>query len=134
MHGGVVVELQQYVEVVGDLGDRLGVLGAVVDLEGLDRDLGLVDVLGVVDFLERGKRARMCRLWQCSKHIGLLVPPAALLVGVGEHLRKAAQNPSAPSPMASTGALMPRRRQSRSRSAHDSVDSRYPSVMIASSR
>jgi hypothetical protein len=55
---GILVELQQYVEVVGDHGDRLEVLGAVVELEGLDRDLGLVDVLGVVDFLERGQRTR----------------------------------------------------------------------------
>ena len=42
----------------------------------------------------------------------------------GKTSRSAAQNPSAPSPMASTGAAMPRRLQSRSRSAHDSEDSR----------
>ena len=58
MLGGVFVELQQGVEVVGDLGDRLGVLGAVVELEGLGRDLGLVNVVGVVDVLERGVSAR----------------------------------------------------------------------------
>ena len=55
----VAVELQQHVGVVDDLGDRLGVLGAVVDLEDLDRKLGVVDVLGVVDLLERRQRARM---------------------------------------------------------------------------
>src|ERR1700757_2720646 len=44
MLGRVLVELQQHVGVVDDLGHRLGVLGAVVDLEGLDRDLGLVDI------------------------------------------------------------------------------------------
>jgi hypothetical protein len=49
--GRIFVELQQHVGVVDDLGDRLGILRAVVDLEGFDRDLGLVDVLGVVDLL-----------------------------------------------------------------------------------
>jgi hypothetical protein len=49
MLGRVLVELQQHVGVVDDLGHRLGVLGAVVDLEGLDRDLSLVDILGVID-------------------------------------------------------------------------------------
>ena len=42
----------------------------------------------------------------------------------GDTSRSALQNPSAPSPAASTGARMPRRRQSRSRSAHDSAASR----------
>jgi hypothetical protein len=41
MLGGVSVVLRQHVEVVDDLGDRLGVLGAVVELEGFDRDLRL---------------------------------------------------------------------------------------------
>jgi hypothetical protein len=45
---GRILVLQQHVGVVDDLGDGFGVFGAVVDLEGLDRDLGLVDVLGVV--------------------------------------------------------------------------------------
>jgi hypothetical protein len=42
--GGILVEFQEHVCVARDLGDRLGVFRAVVDLEGLDRDLGLVDV------------------------------------------------------------------------------------------
>ena len=47
MFGGVLVELQEDVRVVDDLGDRLGVLRPVVDLERLDRDLRAVDILGV---------------------------------------------------------------------------------------
>jgi hypothetical protein len=40
---------------VDKLGDRLAVLGAVVErLEGFDSDLGLVDVFGVTDVIERG--------------------------------------------------------------------------------
>jgi hypothetical protein len=37
MLGGVVVERQQHVDVLGDLRDRLGPPGAVVDLERFDR-------------------------------------------------------------------------------------------------
>ena len=59
MLGRILVELQQGVEVVGDLGDRFGVLGTEVGLERLDRDLGLVDVLGVVDVLDRRQRRGM---------------------------------------------------------------------------
>jgi hypothetical protein len=51
----------------------------------------------------------------------------------GNTSRTAFQNPSAPSPTASTGALIPRRLQSRSRSAHDSEDSRNPSASAISS-
>ena len=59
MLGRVLVELQQGVEVVDDIGDRLGILRAEVDLESLDGDLGLVDALGVVDVLDRRQRRRM---------------------------------------------------------------------------
>ena len=39
--GRVLVELQEDVGVFDDFGDGFRVLGAVVDLEGLDRELGL---------------------------------------------------------------------------------------------
>jgi transposase InsO family protein len=42
-----------------------------------------------------------------------------IVARAGNTSRTAFQNPSAPSPTASTGAVMPRRLQSRSRSAHD---------------
>jgi len=58
--GGIAVEFQQGVQIVGDLGDRLGIFGAEVDLEGFDRDLGFVDILGVVDLFERCQRRRVC--------------------------------------------------------------------------
>ena len=69
MLSGIPVELQQDVGVVDDLGDRLGILGAVVDLERFDRDLGLVDGLGVVDLRERGFRTGVRRLRQGGKHV-----------------------------------------------------------------
>src|SRR5512135_115024 len=86
MLGRILVELQQHVGVVDDLGDRLRIFGAVVYFEGLDRELGLVDVLGVVDLPYRRQRTWMCRLRQRGKNIGLPVPPATLLTSVGEHL------------------------------------------------
>jgi hypothetical protein len=54
------------------------------------------------------------------RHVVLHLALTLLTVG----LCSAPQNPSAPSPTASTGADIPRRTQSRSRSAHDSTDSR----------
>jgi|tagenome__1003787_1003787.scaffolds.fasta_scaffold19019008_2 hypothetical protein len=60
MLGRVLVELQEHLGVIDDLGDRLRVLGAVIDLEGLDRDLGAVDVLGIVDLPHRRQGTRMC--------------------------------------------------------------------------
>jgi len=51
----------------------------------------------------------------------------------GNTSRNAAQNPNAPSPMASTGARIPRRFADRSNPAQDSVDSRYPLVNATSS-
>jgi hypothetical protein len=122
--GRILVELPQHVGVFDDLGHRLRVLGAVVNLEGLDRDLGLVDILGVIDLPHRRERAGMCRFRQCGKDVGLLVHQHRCSRVAGNTSRTAFQNRSAPSPTASTGAVMPRRRQSRSRSAHDSVDSR----------
>jgi hypothetical protein len=67
MLGGILVELQQHIGVVDDLGDRLGVLGAVVDLERLDRHLSMVDVFGVVDLPQRRERTRARRLRQRGK-------------------------------------------------------------------
>jgi hypothetical protein len=72
MSGRVLVELQENVGVVNDLGDRLRILGAVVDLERLDRQLGLVDILGVLDLIECCLCAWMHRFRQCSKNIALL--------------------------------------------------------------
>jgi hypothetical protein len=109
MLGRISIEFKQHVGVVDDLGDRLGVLGTVVDLECLNRDLGLVDVRSVVDLPKRCQRTGMRRLRQRGRNIGLFVPPATLLSGVGEHLPQGGPEPGAPSPTASTGAVMPRR-------------------------
>src|SRR6478609_11246737 len=51
--GRVVVELQQHLQVVGDLGAGVGELAAVFDRERLRRDPGVVTILGVEDLLHR---------------------------------------------------------------------------------
>jgi hypothetical protein len=131
--GRVVIERKEHVDVLGDLGNRLGPFGAVVGGECFDRLEGVVAVLGVVDLRECGFRAWVRRLRQGGKNLRADVDPAPLLSDVGEHLPQGLQNPRAPSPTASTGAVIPRRRQERSRSAHDCDDSRNPSASATSS-
>src|SRR6478736_9922743 len=122
MLGWVVVEREQLLDVVGDLGGRLGKLGPVRGLERFHGGVSVAFVLGVPDLAEHLLRARMRRLRQRSKNI-LWNQQRCSRVS-GNTSRNAPQNPSAPSPAASTGARMPRRRQSRNRSAHDSAASR----------
>lgn len=67
------------------LATAFGVLRPEGDLEWLDRDLGLVDILGVVDVLHRRQRGRVRWFRQCGKHIGVM-KPAPLLTGGREDL------------------------------------------------
>jgi hypothetical protein len=97
----VVVERRQHVGVVDDLRGGLRELRAVVSFERSDRSPRLVGV----DF---GSAARtFACLWnqqRCS-------------FVCGKTSRSASQKPSAPPPTARIGARIPRRQQSRSRSA-----------------
>jgi len=71
--GGIVVELQELVEILGDLRDRLGPLGGVVGLERLDRGERVLAVLGVPDLRERISRAGLGRLRETVENVGDLV-------------------------------------------------------------
>jgi hypothetical protein len=73
--GGVVVKGQQLVFVVGDLGDRLGELGAVGGGERRHRRPGVVFVLGVPDLGQGLLRARVRGLGQRAEHVRDLVQP-----------------------------------------------------------
>jgi hypothetical protein len=73
--GGEVVERQEHVEVVGDLGDRLGPLGAVVGLERLGGLDGVVAVRGVVDLRECLLRCWVRGLGQRGQDVADLVKP-----------------------------------------------------------
>jgi hypothetical protein len=72
--GGVVVEAEEHVEVVGDLGGCLGPLDAVVGGEPLRRGSGVGLVFGVPDLGQRGLRARLGRLGKRVEDVGDLVP------------------------------------------------------------
>ncbi|MCP2203905.1 hypothetical protein LX90_007633 [Lentzea flava] len=101
--GGVVVERNQFLEIAGELRGGLG------------------------EF-----RAGMRRLRQCGQHVADLVGPAALLAGSGKTSRNAPE-PQRPVASREYRGRVPRRAQSRSRSAHASVDSRYPPARATSS-
>src|SRR5215212_8336667 len=131
--GWEVEEAQQLLGVVDDLGHRLGPLGAVVAGERLDRPLSMVAV-GRIPDSARALRAPACTAAgrQPSTLASLWTQSRCWRVA-GKTSRRAAHNPRAPSPTATTGARIPRRRRSRSSSAHDSVDSRSPSETATSS-
>jgi len=121
--GGVVIELQEHVEVLGDLRGGCGPLGAVGVGERMGGGLGVLAVFAP-GWADLGSAlSTLAILWnqhRCSRVSG-------------NTSRTAAQKPSAPSPMASTRAAMPRRLHERSKSAHDWVDSRWPSSSVISS-
>jgi hypothetical protein len=78
--GGVVVEGQQDVEVIGDLRGSFGPLGSVEVLERLGGLQGVVAVLGVVDLGQCGLRAGMRRLRERGKNIAADVKPLGFKV------------------------------------------------------
>jgi len=84
--GRVVVEREELVEVVGDLGDGLGELCAVGEFERGDRATGVVAVLGVPDLRQGLLRAGVRGLRQRSEDVADLVEPAALFPARREHL------------------------------------------------
>ena len=96
--GREVVERQQLLDVVADLGDRLGKLRTIGRLELLDRVAGVGLVLGVPDLCERLLRPRVRRLRQRGKNIRYLVEPATLLAGLREHLAQRAPESERPVP------------------------------------
>ena len=93
MLGGVVVERQQLLEVVGDLRGGLGELRAVGGVECLRRGAGVLLVLGVPDLAQGLLRPGMGTLGQRTEYVCDLVEPAALLTGVAEHLAERPPEP-----------------------------------------
>jgi hypothetical protein len=121
---GVVVEREQLIKIVGDLRDRLGELRPIGGLERLHRRLGVGLVLGAPDLGQGILRPGMSGLRQRGQNIRRLVEPAATLPGLGKHLAQPvpeAQRPVADGQHRGAHAAA---EQSRSKSAHDSADSR----------
>src|SRR5271155_2761925 len=109
MLGGEVEESNQAFPIGSERLDRLGVLGLILRLDTRACGLAVGAALGVHHFVQRPLGARLQPLGQLVEHIAQLVTPAGLLPGLGPHTsRAAAQNPSAPSPTATTGAAIPR--------------------------
>src|SRR4029453_10311962 len=128
MFGWVVEEAQQFLGVVDDLGHRLGPLDPVVPCEHLDRLLGLLAVGA-----SRISASALCApawtaLGRQPSTLPALWTQSRCWRVAGKTSRSAAHNPSAPSPTITTGARIPRRRRSRSSSAHDWAASRSPSL------
>jgi len=71
--GGVVVELQEHVKIVGDLRDGLGPLRPVGLGERFRGPLGVVAVLGVPDLRECLSGAGLGRLREAVEDVGDLV-------------------------------------------------------------
>jgi hypothetical protein len=69
--GGEVVELEQFLPLLGDLRDGLGELGTVGIRERLDRLIGEAAVLGVVDLLHGLRRAVLRGLGQAVAQGGI---------------------------------------------------------------
>src|SRR5579875_802568 len=131
--GREVIEREQLLLVAGDLRDGPGVLGAVGGGEVGDGPLGALAVFGVADLREGLAGGGLGDLGRQSKTLTSLCTQQRPCRVPGNTSRSAAQNPSAPSPTASTGARMPRRRASRSSPAQDSVGSRCPPASATSS-
>jgi hypothetical protein len=67
--GGIVEVGQQGIAVVGDLGDGLGPLDAIIGREGVDGPLGVAAVLRHDDLVERPAGAGMDTLGQRTQNI-----------------------------------------------------------------
>jgi hypothetical protein len=73
--GGIVVEREQLVEVVGDLADGFAELRAVGQLEPGDRAAGVFTVLGVPDLRQGLLRAGVRGLGERSEDVADLMKP-----------------------------------------------------------
>jgi hypothetical protein len=71
---GIVVEREQFLDVIGDLRDSLGELRPVGVFERGDGGEGVLLVLGAPDLGQRLLRPRVRRLRQRRQDVGGLVP------------------------------------------------------------
>ena len=84
--GGEVVEGEQHVEVVSDLGRGLRPLRPELVVEGLGGVSRMIAVLGVADLAQHLSRERLDRLRQRIKDVRRFVHPTPLLFGFGKDL------------------------------------------------
>ena len=94
MFGGVIVEREQLVEIIGEFGDGLGELRAVGGLEGLDRGAGVVLVLGAPDLRQGLLRPRVRGFGSAASTFAVLWNQQRCSRVCGKTSRSPPQNPS----------------------------------------
>src|SRR5690606_517776 len=109
---GEVEEREQLVLIPRERLERLRVLGPVFLGEVGDGLLGRLPALGIHDLAQRLLALGWSRFGSLSSTLARRCTQQRCSRVSGHTSRTAAQNPSAPSPTASTGALMPRRLRS----------------------
>src|SRR5262245_7987405 len=107
--GGVVVESQQLPHAAGDLRGCLGELGAIGGLERPHRCEGGGLVLGAPDLRQRLLRPGWADLGSAASTFAVSWNQQRPSLASGNTSRSPVENPSTPSPTASTGARIPRR-------------------------
>jgi hypothetical protein len=96
--GGIVVEREQLIHVVGDLRGGRGELRPVDGTEGLHRGQGVLLVFSTPDLRQGLLRPRVRGLRQRGQHVRRLVEPAAALPSLGEHLAQPVPESQRPVP------------------------------------
>src|ERR671911_1090942 len=91
--GGVVVEGEQSVPLINDLGHRLGPLLPKLIGEGLDGRLSVLFVLGTADLMNRCLSPRVDALGHGVEDVGGLMDPIPLVAGLGEHIPHSTPEP-----------------------------------------
>src|SRR5215210_1916006 len=91
--GGVVVEGEQGVPVINDLGPRLGPLRTKLIGEGLDGGLSVPFVLGTGNLMDGRLSPRVDALGHRVKDVGGFVDPIPLVAGLGERIPQGTPEP-----------------------------------------
>src|SRR5437870_13126754 len=103
--GREVEEGEQSFPVLGQAGDRLVVLGAVLVGEHINGRLGCRAGRRTVNFTKVCLHVDLDREGNFVQHVGDLVNPTPLVTGTRKDLLDCLHKPSAPSPTARSGAI-----------------------------
>src|SRR5215207_3317770 len=132
--GRQIVEGQQRCLVFDQAFARLGIAGGILLGKHGDGLLGGRPVGREINLTQVRLHPRLHGFWHLVEHVGRLVNPAALMFCSGKTSSRAVQKPSAPSPTASSGAMVSPWRFTSTRSSRQlSALSRTPTWKPTSS-